>query len=91
MRVAKAAAVEEGRHRRSPFATIEEEITTVEEAVREYFPPCVAATKSVCCRQQIGERVRPAMKEEEWMSRAKTMIVSAGSESVSWYFFNDFA
>ncbi|THU60383.1 hypothetical protein C4D60_Mb07t12100 [Musa balbisiana] len=97
MQAAKAVAVEEGRHHRSLFAAIEEEDTTIEEAVRECFPPCMATTESVCCRQQIGEGVRPAKKskvgdeEKEWMSKAKTVIVIAGSESVSWYFFNDSA
>ncbi|THU64979.1 hypothetical protein C4D60_Mb01t32260 [Musa balbisiana] len=41
-----------------------EEDTAVKEAVRECFPPCVATTESVCCRQQIGERARPAMKSK---------------------------
>ncbi|THU55654.1 hypothetical protein C4D60_Mb11t08840 [Musa balbisiana] len=53
-----------GRHRHSPFAAIEEEDTTVEEAVRECFPPCVAVTESVYCTQQIGERARLAKKSK---------------------------
>ncbi|CAL9192141.1 unnamed protein product [Musa hybrid cultivar] len=61
---------EEGRGRCSScdcYWPGSEEDTVVRRSLllrRECFPPCVTATESVCCRQQIGEGARPAKKSK---------------------------